>query len=78
MYRVMGLAGFAHRQTLFFPQCIYPSGWWSGTMASAAPFAPFREEAATAKPFATEYYSPAIHRAALVAPAFFERAIAGL
>jgi len=78
MYRVMGRAGFAHRQTLFFPQFIYPSGWWSGTMASAMPFEPFREQAAVAKPFTTEYYSAGIHRAALTAPVFFERAIAGL
>ena len=78
MYRVMGAAGFAHRQTLFFPQFIYPSGWWSGTMASATPFVPFRDKDALAKPFATEYYSAAMHRAALTAPPFFERAVGGL
>ncbi|WP_139558040.1 polyamine aminopropyltransferase [Methylotetracoccus oryzae] len=78
MYRVMGAAGLTHRQTLFFPQFIYPSGWWSGTMASATPFEPFREQAALAKPFATEYYSAAMHRAALTAPPFFERAVSDL
>jgi spermidine synthase len=78
MYQVMAKAGFKSRQTLFFPQFIYPSGWWSGTMASVSPFPSFREQDAATKPFATEYYSPAIHRAALVAPAFFERAVATL
>ena len=27
-------AGFRDVATLFFPQCTYPSGWWSATMAS--------------------------------------------
>lgn len=78
MYRIMSNAGFTYRQTLFFPQCIYPSGWWSGTMASATPFEPFRAEAVAAKPFVTEYYNATIHQAALARPDFFERAIAGL
>lgn len=76
MYRVMGLAGFSYRRSLFFPQCIYPSGWWSATMASAAPLDRFREEDARIKPFETLYYSDAIHRSALVSPEFFRRAIA--
>jgi spermidine synthase len=77
MYRIMKTAGFAERRTLFFPQCIYPSGWWSATMASVAPLAGFREGAAEARPFATSYYNPAMHRAALEAPEFFRRANLG-
>ncbi len=75
MHRVMRSAGFAHRQTLFFPQCIYPSGWWSGTMASASPLDRFREEDVRAKPFDTRYYNADIHRAALIAPEFFRKAL---
>jgi spermidine synthase len=77
MYRVMNAAGFSERQTLFFPQCIYPSGWWTATMASQSALTPFREDAAATKPFDTFYYNTAIHRAAFAAPEFFRRAIEG-
>src|SRR5690606_34937297 len=72
--RSMLAAGFAHVATLHFPQCTYPSGWWSATLASkkTAPEL-FREAAAAAKPFATRYYNAAIHRAALAAPEFLAR-----
>ena len=33
MYGRFGRAGFTDIQTLFFPQPIYPTGWWSATMA---------------------------------------------
>ncbi|HEX7043365.1 MAG TPA: polyamine aminopropyltransferase [Burkholderiales bacterium] len=74
MQESMRAAGFAHVGTLYFPQCTYPSGWWSATLASkgAAP-ENFREAAAAAKPFATRYYNAAIHRAALAAPEFLAR-----
>lgn len=74
MYAVMKEAGFANRRSLFFPQCIYPSGWWSATMASASPLDGFREQVALGKPFATRYYNAQIHRASLVAPEFFRGA----
>jgi len=77
MYRVMDAAGFSERRTLFFPQCIYPSGWWTATMASQSPLTPFREDAARMKPFDTLYYNTAIHRSAFAAPEFFRRAIEG-
>lgn len=75
MYRVMRAAGFVHRRSLFFPQCIYPSGWWSATMASATPLDRFREEDVGAKPFDTVYYNADIHRAAFMAPEFFRKAL---
>lgn len=76
MYDSMRDAGFSDRKTLFFPQCIYPSGWWSATMArKGATIAGFREADAAAKPFETQYYNVDIHRAALAEPEFFRRGL---
>ncbi len=77
MRRAMKNAGFENRQTLFFPQCIYPSGWWSATMAGNTGLSSFREKASSEKGFATQYYNAEIHRAALAQPEFFKRAVAG-
>ena len=74
MHQTMRAAGFASTRTLFFPQFIYPSGWWSGTLAAKGDLTFFREEDARAKTFATRYYNAEIHRAAFVAPEFFRRA----
>ena len=72
----MQAAGFNHHQTVFFPQCIYPSGWWSATMASKNAFAPFREQDAANKGFETVYYNSDIHKASLAMPEFFKKAFA--
>jgi spermidine synthase len=75
MYRNFRTAGLAHPRTLFFPQPIYPTGWWSATMARAGnPILGFREEAARTKAFATRYYNADIHLGALAAPQFFVEA----
>ncbi len=72
MYRNYRAAGFRTVHTLFFPQPIYPTGWWSATIGGKAPaLPPFREADAHARPFATRYYNAEIHRAALAQPAFF-------
>jgi len=76
MRDAMALAGFGHFQTLFFPQCIYPSGWWSATMAAKSDIGRFREQDANNKHFATSYYNSAIHQAALACPEFFKKALA--
>jgi spermidine synthase len=77
MHRAMRAAGFRDVRTLFFPQPIYPSGWWSATMACKdAAIAGFRSEAADNRPFETLYYNADIHRAALAQPEFFRRAMA--
>ena len=76
MRDAMRSAGFGHLQTLFFPQCIYPSGWWSATMASKSDIGGFREQDAAAKSFETTYYNIDIHRAALAQPEFFKKAFA--
>jgi spermidine synthase len=76
MRKAMQRAGFRDVQTLFFPQPVYPSGWWSATMAGKQELAAaFRETVAKNKPFHTEYYNAAIHHAALTAPEFFHRAL---
>jgi len=76
MRGAMGAAGFAHLQTLFFPQCLYPSGWWSATIASKASLAKFRELDSANKVFDTTYYNVDIHKAALAQPEFFKKAFA--
>ena len=73
MYRAMAAAGFSHRRSLFFPQPVYPSGWWSATLArKGEPIAGFREHDVERRPFETRYYNAAIHRAAFAVPGFFE------
>jgi spermidine synthase len=63
-------AGFGDVATLFFPQCTYPSGWWSATMAGKdIALTNFRVQDA-AKTFATRYYNRDIHAAALASPEF--------
>lgn len=64
-------AGFRDVATLFFPQCTYPSGWWSATMACQdGSVAQFRARACASKTFATRYYNHDIHAAALACPEF--------
>ncbi|MDD2723964.1 MAG: polyamine aminopropyltransferase [Methylovulum sp.] len=74
MRDAMSSAGLGYLQTLFFPQCIYPSGWWSATIASKSSLANFRELDAANKPFDTRYYNADIHKAALAQPEFFKKA----
>jgi spermidine synthase len=74
MRNAMSAAGFGHLQTLFFPQCLYPSGWWSATIASKAALSAFREQDCANKSFATVYYNADIHKAAMAQPEFFKKA----
>jgi len=74
MRAAMSNAGLSHQQTLFFPQCLYPSGWWSATIASKAELAAFREQDCINKPFETVYYNVDIHKASLAQPEFFKKA----
>lgn len=77
MHRDLRSAGFADTATLFFPQPLYPSGWWSATLACRDGALPEpRTEAAQQKPFPTRYYNAEIHRAALAQPEFFRQALA--
>lgn len=77
MHEEMGAAGFDHLLTLNYPQCVYPSGWWSATLAGKGnPLTDLREQAIADKPFETRYYNLAIHRAAMAQPEFVSRALA--
>jgi len=70
-------AGFKAFRTLPFPQPCYPTGYWSGTIASktARDLTDFRAADAAAKTFRTAYYNAAIHRAALAMPEFMQAAL---
>lgn len=74
MRNAMNSAGFKHLQTLFFPQCIYPSGWWSATVAGKSELKTFREQDSANKAFDTVYYNADIHKASLAQPEFFKKA----
>lgn len=76
MHAAMKEAGFAQTRLLHFPQTIYPSGWWSGSIAqkTAGPLAErLDEQAITA--LDTQYYNAEIHRAAFAVPNFLKKAI---
>lgn len=77
MHAAMRAAGFAEPITLQFPQPVYPTGWWSATLAGRdGPVAFARAAEAEAPAFHTEYYTADVHRAALAQPAFVRRALA--
>jgi spermidine synthase len=76
MRNAMSSAGFGHLQTLFFPQCLYPSGWWSATIAGKSGLTGFREQASASKAFDTVYYNVDIHKASMAQPEFFKKAFA--
>ncbi len=74
VHKDMRTAGFSRVQTLPFPQPVYPTGWWSCTMAGKGKkLDVFREGDAREKPFVTQYYNVDIHRAALAVPEFMRR-----
>jgi len=73
MHAAMREAGFAQTHVLSFPQPVYPTGWWSATLArvDSTPLADPREPLE----FDTDYYTPTIHHAALAQPAFLTKAL---
>ncbi len=74
MRQAMKDAGFAALQTLQFPQMVYPSGWWTCTLARKEQgFDGFRREDAEQAGFATEYYNADVHQAAMALPNFMRR-----
>jgi len=71
MHRALRAAGFREVATLNFPQCTYPSGWWSATMAARdTALSKFRQ---ADKRFPTRYYNQEIHAAALARPEFLRQ-----
>ncbi len=69
-------AGFADTAVHHFPQCSYPTGWWSATLACKdGPIRFARATAAEIKGFSTQYYNIAVHRASTATPEFFRQAL---
>lgn len=78
MRQAMKDAGFTALQTLNFPQMVYPSGWWTCTLARKDQnFAGFRVEDAQNPDFDTDYYNADIHQAAMALPNFMRRQLVG-
>lgn len=73
MAAAMRSGGFTTTHSLSFPQPVYPSGWWSATLAGKQDtLTTFREADVAARPFPTRYYNAAIHRGALAMPEFMK------
>ncbi len=71
IHKSMSAAGADDIKTIHFPQCTYPSGWWSATMArKGQQIKGFRETAARKKKFTTRYYNADIHQACQSLPEF--------
>ena len=71
MHYCMLNAGFKKTQLLNFPQPVYPSGWWSATIASKDDTIHFfREQESKSLEFTTHYYNHAIHIACFASPQF--------
>lgn len=71
MHGAMGAAGFHETRLLGFPQCSYPSGWWSATLAFRdRPQGTSHGVTPRNRGFATRYYNAEIHRAAFAVPEF--------
>ena len=70
MHEEMKAAGFNEIKTLMFPQPVYPSGWWSATMAAKNDIHLLRDREAKNLAFTTRYYNYDIHLAAFATPNF--------
>lgn len=76
MHRTMRTAGFAATTSLYFPQPVYPTGWWTATIGGRDGTVEFvRAADAETLPFHSEHYTTEIHRAAFAQPAFVRRAL---
>ena len=62
----MGKAGYKSITSLFFPQCTYPSGWWSASMAFKGNWLTENRKV----DIETKYYNNDIHQAAQAVPQF--------
>jgi len=77
MHHFMRDAGFAQTRLIHFPQPIYPSGWWSASVAqkTAGALAQRLDEAAVAA-LGTKFYNVETHHAAFATPNFVKQALA--
>lgn len=76
MHATMRVAGFAQTHLITFPQPLYPSGWWSGSIAkkSAAPLVE-RLDAVAIAALDTLFYNVDTHRAAFAVPNFVRKVL---
>ena len=72
MHERMQKAGHDQTLTFNFPQCVYPSGWWSCTVGGTSSLKDFREADAMNKSFKTLYYNAQMHKAAMTLPEFMK------
>lgn len=72
MRRRLVEAGFSRTQTLHFPQCSYPSGWWSCTLASVSADLANTRLTMDLPAFDIHYYTAGVHSAAARLPAFMQ------
>jgi spermidine synthase len=74
VHQEMQAVGFETTHTLPFPQPVYPTGWWSATMAlKSGSVSALRTKDIEQKGFPTEYYNLGIHQGALATPEFMKR-----
>lgn len=74
MGQAMVTAGFTATTPLFFPQPIYPSGWWSATIAHRTPALGMpRVQATRSFADALQYYDAGTHQAAFAQPPMVRR-----
>jgi len=74
IHQGMRQAEFKQTHTLNFPQPVYPSGWWTATMArkgNKGSLLDFRQ--VDILPFETHYYTSSIHSGALATPHFLQK-----
>jgi len=75
-HKEMRQSGFTQIKTLPFPQPVYPTGWWSCTMASQQTnLNTFRENDVRDRGFETLYYNNGIHKGSLEMPEFMRKAL---
>lgn len=70
MHEEMRAAGFGQTQLLNFPQPLYPSGWWSATLALKQSGQSPRLATVDPQALQTRYYSAATHQAGLALAPF--------
>jgi len=73
MHKVIRDAGFDSQQTYQFPQCVYPSGWWSATAGGKGiDLSNAVNKVPATLDFDTLFYSIAGHHGAMAIPPFLQ------
>lgn len=76
MHAAMREAGFARTHLFHFPQVIYPSGWWSGSIAlkQDRPLVERLDQTAITA-LDAQFYNAATHRGAFALPSYVRKAL---